>query len=135
MVECGVPQPLNALDDLDPKEYAFRVVNPRWLGSFEDRVRCALERASFVIERLDINPDESMATFWMRPSQPLAHFQSLDAARAVLQASLTNADCPCGEQELALEVEGDRWNGAYCPPFPDDNVDPVVYLNALPPYP
>jgi hypothetical protein len=130
-----VQQPLNQMDDLDPKEYALRVVNPRWLGGFEDRVRCALERAGFEIDRLDINPDESMATFWVRASQPLAHFQSVDAARAVLQAALTNADCPCGEQELALTVEGDHWNGAYCPPMPADNVDPAIYLNALPPYP
>lgn len=129
-----MPQPLNEMDDLDPKEYALRVVTPYWLGSFEDRVRCALERVGFQIERLVINPDNSMATFWLRRGQPLAHLESLDAARVALQAALTNADCPCGEQELALAVEGDRWNGAYCPPLPEDDVDPTAYLNALPPY-
>jgi hypothetical protein len=68
VVKCGVPQPLNELDDLDPKEYALRVVVPRWLGGFEDRVRCALGRVGFLIERLIIKPDDSMATFWVRPA-------------------------------------------------------------------
>lgn len=115
MVECGVPQPLNELDDLDPKEYAFRVVNPRWSGGFEDRVRCALERAGFVIERLVINPDDSMATFWLRPSQPLAHFQSVAAARLVLEAALTNVGCPCGELELARCLRSGSAGGQYQP--------------------
>ncbi len=135
MGNCDVPEPLHEVDDLDPKDYAFRVVNPYWMGGLEQRVRCALARTGFAITRMLTNPDESMVTFWLRPSQPLAHFQSLDAARVALQAALTNADCPCGEDELALAVEGDRWNGAYCPPLPEDNIDPMQYVNALPPYP
>lgn len=129
-----MPQSLHEHDDLDPKEYALRVVNPRWLGNLEDRVRCALERVGFLIERLLTNPDDSMVSFWVQGGRPLAHLESLDAARLVLQAALTNTDCPCDNDELALWFEDGRWNGAYVPNPPEDNVDPAFYLNALPPY-
>lgn len=129
-----MPQPHHSLDDLDPKEYALRVVNPHWLTSFEDRVRGALEQVGFEIERLVISPDDSMATFWVRPAQPLAHLETLDAARAALQAALTNAGCPCPNDELVLWFHDGRWDGAYVPPPPDDNFNPMDYVRALPPY-
>jgi hypothetical protein len=80
------------------------------------------------------NPDDSMVTFTVRRGQAMAHLENLDAARAALQAALTNAGCPCGEQELALEVAGDQWTGAYVPTLPEDNFEPMDYVNALPPY-
>jgi hypothetical protein len=129
-----MPQPLHEADDLDPKEYALRVVNPRWLGNLEDRVRCALERVGFEIERLVTNPDDSMVTFWLRRGQPLAHLENLDAARAALKAALTNVGCPCANDELVLWFEDGCWDGAYVPSPPEDNIDPMVYVNALPPY-
>ena len=130
-----MPQPLHELDDLDPKEYALRVVNPYWMGGLEQRVRYALERTGFEIERLVTNPDDSMVTFSVRRGRPLPHLENLDAARAALQAALTNAGCPCGEQELALEVADDQWTGAYVPNPTEDNLNPMHYVNALlPPY-
>lgn len=128
-----MPQQFHELDDLDPKEYALRVVNPRWLGNLEDRVRCALERVGFGIERLVTNPDDSMVTFWVCPARPLAHLESVDTAHATLRAALINVGCPCDNEELVLWFQDGRWDGAYAPNPPVDDVDPAIYLNTLPP--
>ena len=42
---------VNELDDLDPKEYALRVVNAWWAGGLEQRVRYALEKDGGLLGR------------------------------------------------------------------------------------
>src|SRR5262245_28336331 len=120
-----MPHPIHEQDDLDPKEFALRVVTPA--PSFEDHVRSALERVGFEIERLIINPDDSMATCWVRRLRPLPHLENLDTARATLLAALSNAGCPCNEQELDLAEVGGQWRGAYFPILPEDILDPMRY--------
>ena len=127
-----MPAPHDELDDLDPKEYALRVVTPYWMSSLEQRVRYALERTGFEITRILTNPDESMVSFWMLG--PLARFGSVADAHAALRQALIAAGCPCANDKLALYYLDGQWNGAYAPPMIEDEVNPTDYLNALPPY-
>jgi hypothetical protein len=128
-----VPEPHNQLDDLDPKEYAFAVVNPYWMGGLEQRVRYALESTGFEITRMLTNPDESMVTFWLRLGQRV-RFGSVTDAHAALRQNLIAAGCPCANDELVLWCLNGEWDGAYAPTPTADDVDPTDYLYALPPY-
>lgn len=128
-----MPEPHHQLDDLDPKAYAFAVVNPYWMGSLEQRVRYALESTGFEITRMLTNPDESMVTFWLRLVQ-WAQFENVADAHAALRQALIAAGCPCTNDELVLWFQNGGWDGAYVPTPPEDNVDPMIYVNALPPY-
>lgn len=128
-----MPQLLNELDDLDPKSYALRVVNPYWMGGVEQRVRYALEITGFEITRMLTNPDGSMVTFWLRLGQRV-QFGSVADAHANLRQAIIAAECPCAHDELVLWCLNGEWDGAYAPTPTEDNVDPMVYVNALAPH-
>ena len=133
-VDCDMPEAQHPVDDLDPKAYALRVVVPVWMGSLEDRVRCALQRTGFQIDRLLPSDDCSIVSFWVRGGRPLAHLETLGAARAALKAALTNVECPCTRGELVLEFDEDCWYGAYATIPPEENINVMAYVDALPPY-
>jgi hypothetical protein len=134
MSEEPQPQPkyIREPDDIDPKEYAHRVANPFWMHGLEGRIRYALERAGFEVEHLLASPDESQATFRARRG-PQAQFTSLAEARASLIQNLNAADCHCGNRDLTLAVEDDRWEGVYIPYAAEDDIDPMDYVNAAEP--
>lgn len=128
-----MPAPHDELDDLDPVEYAFRVVNPYWMGGLEQRIRYALESTGFEITRMLTNADGSMVNFWLRLGQGV-RFVSLAEANATLRQAIIAAGCPCAHDELVLWCLNGEWDGAYSPTPTADNVNPTDYLNALPPY-
>ena len=118
----------------DPKEYALGVVNRVRLNSLADRTLRCLEKEGFGTIELNVSPDNSMVRFRMSRGRHAQYATAAEVHRNLLEV-LCRAGFRLRAGDLALAVEGEVCEGTFKPCLPQDpaNIDPMGYINAVPP--